>query len=92
MLSILSMLVDVNRTRGLRLAQLLVLLLVNQKRLQVDFDGDTRLLLYRNVLYFFNILVLAIAGRNFRLLLLIIKSELILLIIVSDDISILQPC
>lgn len=86
------MLVDVNRTRGLRLAQLLVLLLVNQKRLQVDFDGDTRLLLYRNVLYFFNILVLAIAGRNFRLLLLIIKSELILLIIVSDDISILQPC
>jgi hypothetical protein len=86
------MLVDVNRTRGLRLAQLLVLLLVNQKRLQVDFDGDTRLLLYRNVLYFFNILVLAIAGRDFRLLLLIIKSELILLIIVSDDISILQPC
>ena len=72
------MLVDVNRTRGLRLAQLLVLLLVNQKRLQVDFDGDTRLLLYRNVLYFFNILVLAIAGRDFRLLLLIIKSELIL--------------
>ena len=63
------------------------LLLVNQKRLQVDFDGDTRLLLYRNVLYFFNILVLAIAGRDFRLLLLIIKSELILLIIVSDDIS-----
>jgi hypothetical protein len=86
------MLVDVNRTRNLRLAQLLVLLLVNQKRLQVDFDGDTRLLLYRNVLYFFNILVLAIAGRDFRLLLLIIKSELILLIIVSDDISILQPC
>ena len=86
------MLVDVNRTRGLRLAQLLVLLLVNQKRLQVDFDGDTRLLLYRNVLYFFNILVLAIAGRDFRLLLLIIKSELILLIIVNDDISILQPC
>jgi len=92
MLSILSKLVDVNRTRGLRLAKLLVLLLVNQKRLQVDFDGDTRLLLYRNVLYFFNILVLAIAGRDFRLLLLIIKSELILLIIVSDDISILQPC
>ena len=86
------MLVDVNRTRGLRLAQLLVLLLVNQKRLQVDFDGDTRLLLYRNVLYFFNILVLAIAGRDFRLLLLIIMSELILLIIVSDGISILQPC
>jgi hypothetical protein len=86
------MLVDVNRTRGLRLAQLLVLLLVNQKRLQVDFNGDTRLLLYRNVLYFFNILVLGIAGRDFRLLLLIIKSELILLIIVSDDISILQPC
>ena len=86
------MLVDVNRTRSLRLAQLLVLLLVNQKRLQVDFDGETRLLLYRNVLYFFNILVLAIAGRDFRLLLLIIKSELILLIIVSDDISILQPC
>jgi hypothetical protein len=86
------MMVDINRTRGLRLAQLLVLLLVNQKRLQVDFDGDTRLLLYRNVLYFFNILVLAIAGRDFRLLLLIIKSELILLIIVSDDISILQPC
>jgi hypothetical protein len=86
------MVVDVNRTRGLRLAKLLVLLLVNQKRLQVDFDGDTRLLLYRNVLYFFNILVLAIAGRDFRLLLLIIKSELILLIIVSDDISILQPC
>lgn len=86
------MLVDVNRTRSVRLAHLLVLLLINQKRLEVDFDGDTRLLLYRNVLYFFNILVLAIAGRDFRLLLLIIMSELILLIIVSDDISILQPC
>jgi hypothetical protein len=86
------MLVDVNRSRIVRLTQLLVLFLINQKRLEVDFYVDTRLLLYRNVLYFFNILVLAIAGRDFRLLLLIIMSELILLIIVSDNISILQPC
>ena len=92
MLSILSILVDVSRSRIVRLTQLLVLFLINQKRLEVDFYGDTRLLLYRNVLYFFNILVLAIAGRDFRLLLLIIMSELILLIIVSDNISILQPC
>ena len=88
------MLINLKGTRGIRLSHLLVLLLINQQRLEVDFYGDPRLLvlLLRNVLYFFDILVLGIASLGLQLLLLVIMRLQISLIIVRNDISILEPC
>ncbi len=84
------MLINLKRTRGIRLAHLLVLLLINQQRLEVDLNGDPRwLLLLGNVLYFFDILVLGIAV--YSLCLLIIYRLLIRMILIErHDISVLQ--
>ena len=85
------MLINLKRTRGIRLAHLLVLLLINQQRLEVDLNGDPWwLLLLGNVLYFFDILVLGIAVYSLSLLLLIILKVLIRMIIVRHDISVLK--
>ena len=86
------MLINLKGTRGIRLSHLLVLLLINQQRLEVDFYGDPWLLvlLLRNVLYFFDILVLGIAVYSLSLLLLIILKVLIRMIIVRHDISVLK--
>ena len=88
------MLINLKGTRGIRLSHLLVLLLINQQRLEVDFYGDPWLLvlLLRNVLYFFDVLVLGIASLGLQLLLLVIMRLQISLIIVRNDISILEPC
>lgn len=92
MLSIRAMMIDVYRTRSFRLPLLLVLFLIDHKRLEIDFDRDPWLLLYRNVLYFFNVLVLAVAASDFRFLLIIIMRKRIRLIIVRNLIAVLQPC
>jgi len=94
LLGIRPMLINLKGTRGIRLSHLLVLLLINQQRLEVDFYGDPWLLvlLLRNVLYFFDILVLGIASLGLQLLLLVIMRLQISLIIVRNDISILEPC
>ena len=86
------MLINLKRTRGIRLPHLLVLLLlINQQRLEVDLYGDSWLLLFlRNVLYFFDVLVLGIAVNSLCLLLLIILNVLIRMIIVRHDISVLK--
>ena len=85
------MLINLKRTRGIRLAHLLVLLLINQQRLEVDLNGDPLwLLLVGNVLYFFDVLVLGIAVNSLCLLLLIIFNVLIRMIIVRHDISVLK--
>jgi hypothetical protein len=85
------MLINLKRTRGIRLAHLLVLLLINQQRLEVDLNGDPLwLLLLGNVLYFFDVLVLGIAVNSLCLLLLIILNVLIRMIIVRHDISVLK--
>jgi hypothetical protein len=85
------MLINLKRTRGIRLAHLLVLLLINQQRLEVDLNGDPLwLLLLGNVLYFFDVLVLGIAVNSLCLLLLIILKVLIRMIIVRHDISVLK--
>jgi len=86
------MLINLKRTRGIRLPHLLVLLLlINQQRLEVDLYGDSWLLLFlRNVLYFFDVLVLGIAVNSLCLLLLIILKVLIRMIIVRHDISVLK--
>jgi len=86
------MLINLKRTRGIRLPHLLVLLLlINQQRLEVDLYGDSwLLLLLRNVLYFFDVLVLGIAVNSLCLLLLIILNVLIRMIIVRHDISVLK--
>jgi len=85
------MLINLKRTRGIRLPHLLVLLLINQQRLEVDLNGDPLwLLLLGNVLYFFDVLVLGIAVNCLCLLLLIILNVLIRMIIVRHDISVLK--
>jgi hypothetical protein len=87
------MLINLKRTRGIRLAHLLVLLLINQQRLEVDLNGDPLwLLLLGNVLYFFDVLVLGIGSIGLRLLLLVIRRLQIHLIIVRNDISVLESC
>ena len=85
------MLINLKRTRGIRLPHLLVLLLINQQRLEVDLNGDPLwLLLLGNVLYFIDVLVLGIAVNSLCLLLLIILNVLIRMIIVRHDISVLK--
>jgi hypothetical protein len=88
------MLINLKGTRGIRLSHLLVLLLINQQRLEVDFYGDPWLLvlLLRNILYFFDVLVLGIGSIGLRLLLLVIRRLQIHLIIVRNDISVLESC
>ena len=88
------MLINLKGTRVIRLAHLLVLLLINQQRLEVDFYGDPWLLvlLLRNILYFFDVLVLGIASIGLSLLLLVIRRLQIHLIIVRNDISVLESC
>jgi hypothetical protein len=86
------MMIDVNRTRSFRLPLLLVLFLIDHKRLEIDFDRDPWLLLYWNVLYFFNVLVLGVAASDFRFLLIIIMRKRIRLIIVRNLIAVLLPC
>ena len=88
------MLINFKGTRVIRLSHLLVLLLINQQRLEVDFNGDPRLLvlLLRNILYFFDVLVLGIGSIGLRLLLLVIRRLQIHLIIVRNDISVLESC